>query len=115
MAGQGSRLSGSELEYLTTRISDCWRPLPLVGQAGARELVVTIRIQLSLDGYVNGEPELVDPVPLPHGNMAYRVAFDLARAAVKGCAPYNRLPKEKYHRWQQIEVSFNPEGMVAQR
>ncbi len=113
--GQGSRLSGSELEYLTARISDCWRPLPLVGQAGARELVVTIRIQLSLDGYVNGEPELVDPVPLPRGNTAYRVAFDLARAAVRGCAPYDRLPKEKYHRWQQIEVSFNPEGMVAQR
>ena len=115
LAGQGSRLSGSELDYLITKISDCWWPLPLVGQVGARELVVTIRVDLTLDGHVKGEPVLIDPDPLPVGIEAYRVAFHLAKDAVRRCQPYDQLPQEKYARWQQVEISFNPEGMVAQR
>ena len=113
-AGSGPPLSGTEQSYLIDRISRCWHVLPLVGQAGAKDVVVTIRVVLTLDGNVDGEPALVDPNPLPSGNRAYRFAFDAARSAVKGCAPYDKLPREKYQRWRNIEISFNPEGMVAQ-
>ena len=113
-AGSGPPLSGTEQSYLIDRISRCWRPMPLLGQAGAKDVVVTIRVELTLDGNVDGEPALVDPNPLPSGNQAYRVALELARSAVRGCAPYDKLPKEKYQRWRNIEISFNPEGMVAQ-
>ena len=113
-AGSGPPLSGTEQSYLIDRISRCWHVLPLVGQAGAKDVVVTIRVVLTLDGNVDGEPALVDPNPLPSGNRAYRFAFDAARSAVKNCAPYDKLPREKYQRWRNIEISFNPEGMVAQ-
>ena len=112
-AAVGQPLSGSERGYLVSKISGCWRPLPIVGQAGARDLEVTIGVELTLDGNVAAEPILVAPNPLPSGNTAYRVAFDLARSAVKGCAPYDQLPREKYQRWRNIEISFNPEGMVS--
>ena len=112
-AALGQPLSGSERDYLVSRISECWRPLPILGQAGAPDLVVTIGVELTLDGNVAAEPILVAPKPLPSGNEAYRVAFDLARSAVKGCAPYDQLPREKHHRWRETEISFNPEGMVS--
>ncbi len=113
-AGSGPPLSGTEQRYLIDRISRCWRPMPLLGQAGAKDLVVTIRVELTLDGNVDGVPTLVDPNPLPSGSRAYSVALELARSAVRGCAPYDKLPREKYQRWRNIEISFNPEGMVAQ-
>ena len=107
------QLSGSERGYLVSKISGCWRPLPILGQAGAPDLVVTIGVELTLDGNVAAEPILVAPKPLPSGNEAYRVAFDLARSAVKGCAPYDQLPREKHQRWRKFEISFDPEGMVS--
>ncbi len=108
----GSALTGSEIGYLVDKIGRCWNLRPIIGQEDAENLVVTVRVELTLDGQLKSEPSLVAPNPLPSGNSAFRVAFVQARAAVRECAPYDRLPRDKYSRWRTIEISFNPEGML---
>ena len=114
LVARGPQLSRSEYDYLVGSISECWHPMSIVGQEGGPDLVVVLRVSLTLDGYVASEPVLVEPFLLPPGNNPHRVAFELARGAVMSCAPYDRLPREKYQRWREIEIAFNPEGMVAQ-
>ena len=43
----------------------------------------------------------------------FEAAYRAARSALIRCSPYGDLPREKYGQWRQIEVVFNPEGMVS--
>ena len=54
---------------------------------------------------------MIEPASAP--DSRFEAAYRAARSALIRCSPYGDLPREKYGQWRQIEVVFNPEGMVS--
>ena len=105
----GQALTLSEVDALRAQIERCW-----IVQAGARyaeDLVVTIRVFLNPDGSLRRAPRIVDD-----GRMAadpfFRAAAESAVRAVLKCEPF-KMPVAKYHRWREIELTFDPSEMLG--
>ncbi|WP_181164407.1 hypothetical protein [Amaricoccus solimangrovi] len=106
----GPPITGAERNGLVLAVQKCWN-LP-AGLRDAGELKVTVGARLNADGsIVGGSVRLVEPDPAP--DARFRQAYEAGRRALLRCAPYSGLPREKYAQWQEIEVVFNPEGMVS--
>jgi hypothetical protein len=54
---------------------------------------------------------MIEPSTAP--DARFKSAFDAGRRALIRCSPYTDLPREKYAQWRNLEVVFNPEGMVS--
>ena len=81
------------------------------GLRDAQELKVTLAAELGVDGQViNASIRLIEPSPAPDGR--FQQAYEAGRRALIRCSPYE-LPRDKYAQWRNIEVVFNPEGMVS--
>ena len=105
----GQPLTLSEVDALKTQIERCW-----IVQAGARyaeDLVVTIRVFLNPDGSLRREPQIVDDKRLA-GDPFFRAAAESAIRAVLKCEPF-KMPFTKYHRWREIELTFDPREMLG--
>ena len=99
------KLSQSEMDALRAAIERCWS-VP-AGLADAEDMRVTITMQLTPDGMIEGRPN----VEATGGESGARRAFaGSARRAVQKCAPYS-LPKEKYDSWSEVVVNFDPSQM----
>jgi hypothetical protein len=104
-ASNAERLSQSEMDVLRGAIERCWS-VP-AGLAGAEDMRVTIRMRLTQQGQIDGDPQ----VDATGGETAARRAFaGSARRAVLKCQPYN-LPAEKYDTWAEVVVNFDPSQM----
>ncbi|WP_442581158.1 hypothetical protein ACSBOB_03895 [Mesorhizobium sp. ASY16-5R] len=104
----GSKLSQSEMDALRGQIGRCWNPP--TGLADASGLRISIKMNLTQAGEVEGAPEIVAG---GGGSGIERIAAEAARRAVLRCAPYN-LPSEKYaggSGWNQVLVNFDPSEM----
>jgi len=78
----------------------------------AQDLRVVVGAELAADGAViSGSIRLLEPNPIP--DPRYQQAFEAGRRALIRCSPYSSLPRDKYGQWRNIEVVFNPEGMVS--
>jgi hypothetical protein len=105
----GPPLTGSEKEGLKLAVQKCWN-VP-AGLRDAQSLKVTIGAELGADGRViSASIRLIEPSPAPDGR--FQQAYEAARRALIRCAPYT-LPRDKYAQWREIEIVFNPEGMVS--
>lgn len=105
-----ARLTISEEDHLRRQIERCWT-VP-AGARDAENLVVKIRIALNPDGSLRGQPRIVDQERLRQpGQEFYRTAAESARRAVLQCAPYS-MPRDKYERWRDIVLTFNPKQML---
>ena len=105
-----ARLTISDVDYLRRQIERCWT-VP-AGARDAENLVVKIRIALNLDGSLGGQPQIVDQERMNRpGQEFFRVAAESALRAVLQCAPY-KMPREKYDRWRDIVLTFNPKTML---
>lgn len=104
---EGPPLTGSEKGALVLAVQQCWN-VP-VGVQDAGNLVVVLSVDLTPDGKLAGNPQLIDPSGSPQGLI--KQAYEAGRRALIRCAPYN-LPQEKYEQWKQLEVVFNPQKMV---
>ena len=105
----GQPLTLSEVDFLKTQIERCW-----IVQAGARyaeDLVVTIRVFLNPDGSLRREPQIVDDERLA-GDPFFRAAAESAIRAVLKCEPF-KIPFTKYHRWREIELTFDPREILG--
>ena len=83
--------------------------------AGARYaegLIVRLRIFLRRDGELAGTPEVVDGDRMSRDNH-YRTAAEHAIRAVQKCVPLQNLPPDKYERWRNIELTFDPRDMLG--
>ena len=88
----------------------CWN-VP-AGLRDAQELTVVLAAELAPDGNViNASIRLLEPDPAPDGR--FQQAFEAGRRALIRCSPYSELPRYKYAQWRNIEVVFNPEGMLS--
>lgn len=105
----GPPLTGSEKEGLKLAVQKCWN-VP-AGLRDAQSLKVTIGAEFAADGSViNASIHLVEPSPAPDGR--FQQAYEAARRALIRCAPYS-MPRDKYAQWRDVEIVFNPEGMVS--
>jgi hypothetical protein len=72
---------------------------------------VMLAAELQPNGQViNASIRLIEPSPAPDGR--FQQAYEAGRRALIRCSPYE-LPRDKYAQWRNIEVVFNPEGMVS--
>jgi len=95
-------LTTSELNTLMNRIRACWA-LP-VALRDARDLIVTVQIDLKRDGSLAREPSVINSDPRP----AFQAAAESAVRAVRKCVPFDFLPAAKYDLWKSIEINFDP-------
>jgi hypothetical protein len=106
----GPPLSSSEKDGLRLAVQRCWN-VP-AGLRDAQELKVTLAAELGANGEViNASIRLIEPSPAP--DARFQQAYEAGRRALIRCSPYDDLPRDKYAQWRQIEVVFNPEGMVS--
>ena len=99
------KLSRNELDALRGAIEQCWN-VP-IGLSDAEDMRVTITMNLSRDGEVDGRVK----VKASGGESRTRRTFaESARRAVLKCAPYD-LPNTKYDTWSQVIVNFDPSQM----
>ena len=100
---EGVPLTISEKLALKGMMERCWN-FP-DGAERAEELVVSLRILLLPDGYVDSIQTLDSGAGL--SNRRWRTAVEEAHRAVYQCAPY-RLPEEKYQEWREIRLTLDP-------
>ena len=105
------RMTMREIDAIKWQIERCWT-IP-AGARDAAKLVVQIRIQLNRDGSLARAPEILDGYALRSRGGFYRAAVDSARRAVLKCSPLRNLPVEKFDRWRDITLSFDPREMLA--
>jgi len=105
----GPPLSNSEKDGLKMAVSRCWN-VP-AGVRDAQDLKVTLAAELGADGAViNASIRMIEPRNPP--DARFQQAFEAGRRALIRCSPYD-LPRDKFAQWRNIEVVFNPEGMVS--
>ncbi len=102
-------LSLSEVDAFKQQVQKCWSPP--TGGIKAEELIVSLRIALNKDGTVQGAPKVVGKSV--YRNTFEKIATESAIRAVIRCQPY-RLPIDKYERWRDTTLNFNPKEMFGQ-
>jgi outer membrane biosynthesis protein TonB len=100
----GAPLSVSEIDAIKRQIRPCW-----LADAAAKDLeslVVVIDVTMNEDGTVR-EARIAPETRIR--NASHRAAADRALRAVlnERCQPF-RLPPEKYARWRQMKLEFDP-------
>lgn len=99
----------SEIDAIRYQIQQCWS-IP-AGARDAKNLIVRIRVFLNTDGTLAKAPEIVGSNQ--SNDPFYRAAADSARRAVLKCAPLKNLPVDKYSRWRELTLTFNPRDMLG--
>lgn len=108
-APAGPPLSAGEKESLRVAVSACWN----VGSLSSAALATTVVVAVSLTPEGKPRTETIRMVSSSGGDDgAAKQAFEAARRAIIRCGArgYN-LPADKYDRWRDIEMTFNPERM----
>lgn len=107
---EGAPLSAGERDGLRLAVQACW--IVPAGLRDAEELRVVLGAELTVQGdVISSSVQLIEPDPIPDDR--FRQAYEAGRRALIRCSPYTDLPREKFAQWRNIEVVFNPEGMVS--
>ena len=103
-------LSISEIDLVRRQISRCWN-MP-AGAKGAEDLIVEVKVAMNPDGNVRSA-RIVDTSRMGRDPF-FRAAAETALRAVLNpkCSPL-KLPPEKYERWQDMTLTFNPKEMLG--
>jgi len=108
-APSGPPLSAGEKEALRVAVSSCWN----VGSLSSAALATTVVVAVSLTQDGKPQMETIRMVSSSGGSEASaKQAFEAARRAIIRCGARGfALPAEKFDRWRDIEMTFNPERM----
>jgi len=106
-AGKGQGNTASLQAAMRRQIGYCWRTVDDLPDPS--RLVVTISVDLDVDGNIKGSARIISPARRPIGDRYMGTAMDRALVAVRKCAPY-KLPPDDYDKWKEIEVVIGPEG-----
>ncbi len=105
----GPPLTGGEKDALRVAVEQCWH----VGSLSSEALQTTVVVGVKMSE--DGKP-LTNSIQMLSSSggsgTAARQAYEAARRAIIRCgySGYD-LPVEKYDRWRDIEMTFNPEKM----
>ena len=99
-------------DALLAQMRECWN-VP-VGAPNPEQLIVQVRVFLAQDGSL-AQPPLLESASraAAAGNPYMRTAAEAALRAVNICAPYKRLPANKYDAWREIVMTFDPSKMIG--
>jgi len=101
--GHAARLSQSEIDALRAKLISLWNP-PAAVSSNPDQYVVTIRIKLSRDHQLVGQPEV-----LTGGQGAlFEATRDSAVRAVVKAQPYDMLSQTTYDLWKEMDINFDP-------
>jgi len=107
-APSGPPLTGGEKDAFRIAVSTCWNV-----DVGSRAAAVTVTVGFSLDKggkVVGGSIKMLGAKG--GDDAAVGTAFGAARRAILRCQKSGyKLPSDKYSQWQDIEMTFNPDGM----
>ncbi len=105
----GPPLSRGEKDALRVAVSSCWN----VGSLSSDALRTTVVVAVSLSRDGKPKPGSIRMLSSSGGSAgSEKQAFDAARRAILRCGARGyKLPSEKYDRWRDIEITFNPEKM----
>ena len=101
-------LTLSEIDHIRHQIEQCWS-VP-AGVRDAADMRVSIHVSLRPDGSV------IDSRIVSTGRMGepnYRAAAESAQRAVRLCSPLQDLPVDKYQRWRELTLTFNPKEFLG--
>ena len=101
-------MSISEISAIRSQIERAWNASAFSGGDENLSMKVTLRVGLDKDGNVLS----VRPVSQSGSGSTYRAFVDSAVRAVHDASPLKNLPADKYHSWQEIELSFDSNGMI---
>ena len=97
-------------DALLAQMRECWN-VP-VGAPKPEELIVQVRIFLLPDGGLAQSPQLESATRAAMASNPFmRTAAEAALRAVNVCAPYKRLPRDRYDSWREIVMTFDPSKM----
>ncbi len=108
-ASGGPQLSYGEKEALKVAVGACWSVGSL--STDAMRTTVTVLVEMQEDG----RPITIHLLDFEGGTeAAARQAFEAARRAILRCGARGYdLPRDKFERWREMELVFNPEKMRA--
>lgn len=107
-----AQMTLSEIDSIRAQVEQCW--IVPAGARYAENLIVQVRIYLRPDGGLAQPPQVVDSLRMNMpGEEAYRTAAESAVRAIMKCEPFQNLPVDKYDRWQEIELNFDPRSMLG--
>jgi hypothetical protein len=103
-----AHLSQNELDELRAKLISLWNP-PAAVSTHPDQYVVTIRIRLSRDHRLVGQPEV-----LSNGDGSlFEATRDSAIQAVIQGQPYDMLSLTTYDQWKEIDINFDPREVYA--
>lgn len=106
-ADHAARLSGDDVSKFRSHLKKCWQlPAGLPASSGTR---VVIRVSLSPNGALAGEPTLVEASAAQDGPAVMQAAM----RALEACQPYGFLPRERYSEWKVLDIGFSPREMAG--
>lgn len=108
-APAGPPLTGGEKEALRVAVQACWN----VGSLSSDALATTVVVGVSMNRDGTPDAGSIRMLSSDGGSAsAAKQAYEAARRAIIRCGAsgYN-LPVEKFGRWQDIEMTFNPDKM----
>ena len=105
-AAADADISLSEIDAFRVQMQKCWT-VP-AGAANADDLAVRVRVMLTRQGeivhlYLSDKSRISDP--------HFRAAAESVLRAIRRCQPF-QMPPEKYHRWRELELNFDPREML---
>ena len=92
---------------MTGRLNRLWNKS--CGVEGFRDLKISVRFELSIDGQLIGQPEVIGSQQ--PGNSVWVAAADRAKRAVNQAAPFSGLPRQTYGQWRNFTAVFD--GQIA--
>jgi hypothetical protein len=89
------------------KVQRCWNAGNLAGTMDADKMYADLSFELAEDGTVVGTPSIDGTGP---GNS--RLLAEYARKAIVECAPYDKLPRDKWRHWKDFTAHFDLSGMM---
>lgn len=105
----GSQLSTSEKDTIIAQIEKCWSPP--IGAKDAKNLVITLRVQLAADGTAQ-TVQIVDQGRY-NSDGFFKAAADSAVRAIHNpnCVPL-KVPPDKFDQWKNMTLNFDPRDLL---
>jgi hypothetical protein len=97
-----SNLASNLVETLRRHLKTCSK-LP-AALSPSDNVAVKLRVQMTPDGRLAGEPALIEGSASMKGVELMRGAI----AALAACQPYSMLPADRYGEWKVLDLSFTP-------
>ncbi|HEY4264521.1 MAG TPA: hypothetical protein VGM72_04335 [Micropepsaceae bacterium] len=110
--GDQNALTMDIKDALLAQMRECWN-VP-AGAPNPEQLIVQVRVFLAPDGRLLQPPQLEPATRAAAATNQYmRTAAEAASRAINVCAPYKRLPPDKYDTWREIVMTFDPSKMTG--